>query len=163
MNTSIPKKFLNQERARDPEMFCREYGAEFTDSISAFFSRDSVESCMIQGRHELPPMLSEYCYSAGVDPSGGGPDEFTMAICHREEDHIVQDVVRGWIGDRPNDVVKEASALLKQYRIRQITGDKYAGEWPKQSFADQGIEYRFSDKTASPTSSVFWARQGDLG
>lgn len=149
MNPTVSRQVIDSAYEKDPAVAAAEHGAEFRQDLESFISEAVLGACIIDRRHELPPMTSEYTYSAGVDPSGGGPDEFSLVICHGEDDRIVQDVVRGWKGDRPNDAVKEASDLLKQYRVRQVTGDKYAGEWPKQSFADQGIEYRFSDKTAS--------------
>ena len=84
--------FLEAERARDAEYFEREYAAIFSDSITNAFSREAVEACVIQGRYELPYRRGlPYC--AGVDPSGGGRDEFALSICHREADKVVQDVV----------------------------------------------------------------------
>ena len=148
MNPSISKLFLDSEQKRDPEMFDREYRAIFSDSISSAFSREAVESCIQVGRYELA-YSSDHRYYAAVDPSGGGPDEFALSICHKDGERIVQDVIRGWRTKRPADVVKEAAALLKSFRVRRIVGDKYSGEWVRQAFRDEGIEYEVSKLTAS--------------
>ena len=42
----------------------------------------------------------------------------------------------------PEAVTNEISALLKSYRISQVTGDHYAGEWPRERFRVSGIQYR---------------------
>jgi hypothetical protein len=35
------------------------------------------------------------------------------------------------------------------YRIGHVTGDRYAGEWPREQFRKRGVEYKLSEKTAS--------------
>lgn len=148
MNPAIPQEFLDSERERDPEYFDREYGAIFADNISSAFSREAVEACIVSGRLELP-FRSEFTYFGAVDPSGGGADEFTLSICHREEERTVQDLIRGWRSRRPADVVAEAAGLLKDYQVFSIVGDRYSGEWVRQAFRDQGIEYEVAGQTAS--------------
>ncbi|HNK16656.1 MAG TPA: hypothetical protein PLZ20_18990, partial [Nitrospira sp.] len=39
--------------------------------------------------------------------------------------------------------------VLKQYRISVVTGDRYAGEWPRQAFEKYGIRYAVSSKNRS--------------
>ena len=150
MNPEIAASFLEAERARDPEYFEREYAAIFSDSITTAFSREAVEACVIQGRYELPYRRGlPYC--AGVDPSGGGPDEFALSICHREADKVVQDAVGAWKSRRPADVVAEAAQILKSYRVSAVLGDSYSGEWVRQAFGDHGIRYFVADRSASDT------------
>lgn len=36
MNPSISERFLERERDKDPEAYQREYGAQFSDSISSW-------------------------------------------------------------------------------------------------------------------------------
>ena len=78
----------------------------------------------------------------------------TLAICHRELDgRVVLDAVR----ERkppfsPEDVVQEFAGLIKAYGIRMVTGDKYAGEWPRERFRRAGIAYDVSDK---PKSDIY--------
>jgi hypothetical protein len=49
----------------------------------------------------------------------------------------------------PEGAVEEFSALLKSYRVFTVTGDRYAGEWPREQFRKRGINYRLADKTKS--------------
>jgi hypothetical protein len=74
----------------------------------------------------------------------------TLAIGHREDDVAVLDAIR----ERrppfsPEDVVLEFSALLKSYRISNVTGDRYAGEWPRDRFREHGITYKTAAKPKS--------------
>jgi hypothetical protein len=39
--------------------------------------------------------------------------------------------------------------LLKSYRVTRVTGDRYAGEFPRELFRKCGIEYRCADKAKS--------------
>lgn len=49
----------------------------------------------------------------------------------------------------PDAVVAEMATTLKTYRVDEVTGDRYGGEWPRERFAVQGIRYRPSEKTKS--------------
>ena len=87
---------------------------------------------------------------AFTDPSGGSSDSFTVAVAHREDGVAVVDCVR----ERrppfsPEAVVGEYAALLKQYGVHQVRGDKYAGEWPREQYMKRGVHYWPSDKTKS--------------
>jgi hypothetical protein len=89
-------------------------------------------------------------YFGAWDPSGGSADFMTLAIGHREDDIVVVDALR----ERkppfsPEDVVAEFSELLKSYHISKITGDRYAGEWPRGRFRERGISYEVSAKVKS--------------
>jgi len=148
MNPSIPQAFLANEKERDPEMFDREYAGNFSASIANAFDREAVEACIQYDRRELE-YLSEFRYVAGVDPSGGGADEFALSICHRDGKKVIQDAIRGWRSKRPADVVQEAAKLLKSYKIRTISGDRYSGQWVRQAFLDAGVKYQVSDLTSS--------------
>jgi hypothetical protein len=47
------------------------------------------------------------------------------------------------------EVVGEFATQLRRYRIRKVTGDRYAGEWPAERFRKQGITYTPSEKAKS--------------
>jgi len=147
MNPSVPKSFLANEKERDPEYFDREYGANFSASIGSAYDREYVEDCVHHGRHELP-YVADFRYVAGVDPAGGGPDEFALSICHKDGP-VIQDVIRGWNSTKPADAVEEAAALLRTYNISSVVGDRYSGEWVRQAFMKAGIRYVVSSLTSS--------------
>jgi hypothetical protein len=46
----------------------------------------------------------------------------------------------------PEAVVEEFAAVLKAYGCLEVTGDRYAGEWPRKRFAAHGINYRPADQ-----------------
>jgi hypothetical protein len=98
---------------------------------------------------ELPP-ITGVTYSAFVDPSGGSKDSFTLAIVHRDAESIIVDAMRAIKPPfSPESVVDEFAALLKLYRLSEVTGDRYAGEWPRERFRKAGINYKLSDRAKS--------------
>ncbi len=146
MNPTISKDFLAKEEERDPEMYRREYLAEFSDSIVDFLGVEDIQACVVSGRTELP-YSSQFRYYAFCDPSGGRADSFTLTIAHREDKTIGIDVIRERIPPfNPDEVVSEFAKTLKEYKISRITGDRYSGEWVVKAFRDHGITYMTSKK-----------------
>jgi hypothetical protein len=146
MNPALDPTIVEEAYEDDAESASAEYGGDFRDDISDFVSRDLVEACTVHGRQELLP-ANDLAYFAFVDPSGGSSDSMTLAIAHRSGDIAVLDAIR----ERkppfsPEDVVTEFVALLKTFRIKRVTGDRYAGEWPRERFKLAGIQYDLSEQ-----------------
>ena len=85
-----------------------------------------------------------------MDPSGGGSDSFALAVMHREGKIAVLDAVREVQPPfSPERVVAEFAELLRRYRVTKVYGDRYAGEWPVESFRNHGITFEASAKPKS--------------
>ena len=154
MHPSIDKQFLADEYERDPIAAAAEYGLEWRSDVAAFISREAVEAVVARGVFERPPVLGTI-YRAFVDPSGGSSDSFTLSIAHwdRTANRSVLDVVREVRPPfGPESVVVEFATLLKMYRISQVLGDHYAGEWPREQFRKVGINY---EPSAAPKSQIY--------
>lgn len=85
-----------------------------------------------------------------MDASAGRHDEFAVCVSHVVGDGdskaFVADVVRGRAAPfNPNEVAKEYADLAHAYRITEVTGDNFAGEWVTAAFRDAGIGYKKSD------------------
>ncbi len=121
----------------------------------AAFDPDSIEQCLVVGRKSLPPQ-PDVTYSAFVDMSGGGSDDSTLCIGHTSpDDTIIIDALlnqgtrqKGHTFD-PQQTVEKFAAVLKEYRCHDVTGDKYAGHWPRLAFGKCGILYRVAEFTRS--------------
>jgi hypothetical protein len=147
-NPSLPQAVVDRALERDRAAASAEYLAQFRTDIESFVSHEVVTAC-VGDFFEMAP-LTKFRYSAFVDPSGGSSDSFTLAISHREGDRIFIDAIREVQPPfSPEAVINEFSALLKSYRISQIWGDRYGGEFPRQQFRKLGIEYRCADKNKS--------------
>jgi len=143
MNPTLPQHVVDDAMRDDPEAARAEYGAEFRGDISTFLDAGMIADCTRPKPLELP-VSSGLIYQAFVDPAGGGADEFTLSIGHREGDATVIDLVRGRHGS-PAEIVKEHAAVLNSFRIRAVQGDRYAGRWPRDEFEKHGIRYEVSD------------------
>ena len=89
-------------------------------------------------------------YHGFVDPSGGSIDSAALAVAHAEKDLFILDGV--WERRAPHSpasVVEEFAAILKQYNVRTVVGDRYAGEYPRELFRSRNIAYELSTKTRS--------------
>ena len=152
MNPTVPQSLIDDATAGRPASAAAEYGAEFRTDIEAFVSREVVEACVEFGVFERAPVRHVH-YWAFVDPSGGSSDSMTLAIAHRDGGDTVLDALR----ERrppfsPEAVVAEFSQLMKAYGIRSVTGDRYAGEWPRERFQEHRIKYVPS---AKPKSDIY--------
>jgi len=142
MNPLISQAMIDKELERDPEGAASEWLARFRTDVSAAFSVESLESCTIKGRDELPPSPIIQ-YTGFVDPSGGKNDSFSLAIGHKSEDKAVIDLVRAWDSPfNPKEVTAEISKVLKTYGCLTVTGDRFAAEWPIAEFYEHGITYQ---------------------
>jgi hypothetical protein len=149
INASVPQSVIDAAMEEDQPRAMAEWSAQFRVDVESFVSREAVHLCVALDVHERAPMSSVRYYGF-VDPSGGSADSMTLAVGHREGDVVVLDALR----ERkpafsPEDVVSEFAELLKSYRVTSISGDRYAGEWPKERFRDHGISYEPAQKPKS--------------
>jgi hypothetical protein len=149
MNPSLSEKVVQRAYERDPASAAAEFGSEFRTDVESFISREVVESAVVPDRHELP-RIAGVRYVGFVDPSGGSADDMTLGIAHREGERVVLDCLRAVKPPfSPDAVVNEFAALLKSYGVREVVGDRYGGEWPRERFRANGIDYKTSEKTKS--------------
>lgn len=144
MNPTLGKDYLERMKETDPEGYRAEVLGEYRKGISTFFDPETIAKCVTKGVKERAP--GQFPYFAFVDPSGGKSDAFTWAIGHKEGDKAVVDLVRGRPSPfSPSDVVEEIVSVLRDYGIDEVEGDKYAGEWPQEQFAQRGVTYTECD------------------
>lgn len=149
MNPTIPESLIEQAYSDDPSAAASEYGGQFRSDIEGFLQPEWISRALADGVHELAP-TSSTSYFAFTDPSGGSNDSFTLAIAHNEQGRLILDVCRGRRPPfNPQAVVVEYAELLKRYGLFRVTGDRYAGEWPREAFRQNGIHYDVSERTAS--------------
>jgi hypothetical protein len=147
-NPLLPQSVVDRAMERDRAHATAEFLAQFRSDIESFVSYEVVRACI--GDYIEAAPISGHRYAAFVDPSGGSADSFTMAISHREGERIYIDATREIQPPfSPEAVINEFAALCRAYRVRTIVGDKYAGEFPRELFRKQNIEYRCSGKTKS--------------
>ncbi len=151
MNPTLPHVAIERAYADDRESASAEWGGLFRSDLVQFLADDLIEAATPDGCIERPPELhlangTPIKYRAFVDPSGGRHDAMTLAIAHADGERAVLDAVR--IAHPPFDpqhVVAEFASTLQQYRIRTVTGDRYAAAWVQTQFASHEIAYTPAD------------------
>ncbi len=153
MNPALDPRIVEEAYADDPDAASAEYGAEFRNDLSDFIPRDVVDACTARGLYEIAPAAG-IRYVAFIDPAGGtGGDSMTLAIAHRDGDRAVLDAVREVKPPfSPEQTTADFAALLRAYGIARVTGDRYAGEWPREAMRRCGVEYALSDR---PKSDIY--------
>jgi len=147
MNPTVPESVITKAMERDADYAKAEYLAQFRSDLETFLSREVVEQTVRNSPLQIP-FDKAHKYAAFVDPAGGGKDEFTLAIGHREGDTWIVDLVHGRTGV-PASIVAEYAQTLKTYGLKKITGDRYAGSWPADEFKKHGIDYQPAPKPKS--------------
>jgi hypothetical protein len=150
MNPTVPQAVIDEAYEADPASAASEYGAQWRVDVEQLLTREAVTACLAQGIRERPAQSSVQ-YVGFVDPAGGsGTDAMTLAIAHKDGDAAILDCLR----ERkpvfsPDAVVKEFVSTLKSYHVTRVVGDRWAGEFVREPFRRQGIDYVLSDKAKS--------------
>lgn len=155
MNPTFDAGEVAQAFEDDPAAAAAEYGdhatghVTFRSDVQTFLDPDVVRDAIEAGCHERAPLAGQAAV-AFVDPSGGASDSFTLAIAHTEGERAVLDCVReARVPFSPDAVCKDFAAVAKSYGLASVTGDHYAGEWPRERFAVHGITYQPSERSKS--------------
>ena len=147
MNPTLPQRVVDDAMLDDAARASAEYLAQFRSDIEAFLSLDAVEAAT-RPKNLALPYVSGTRYFGFADPGGGGKDEYTLAIAHRVGNGIVVDRVEGRRGN-PAAITQDFCAILSEYKIQRVQGDRYAGAWVPTEFARHGITYEPAPGTRS--------------
>lgn len=98
-------------------------------------------------------------YHAFVDMSGGSNDDAVLAVGYRD---AAGRGVLARVANQgqpppfdPRTAVERFVAILREYRVGSVTGDRYAGETFRRDFERAGIDYDISDGSKSDLYEAF--------
>ena len=149
MNPTLSESVVKRAYERDPQSAKAEYGGEFRNDVSGFLEMSLIDAAVDYGATVRPPVAG-VCYRAAADPSGGASDSFTLSVCHDEAETAVLDcMVEIKSPFNPTSAVETLAATLKQYRLSEVTGDRYAAGWVPDAFKKVGIRYIQSERDRS--------------
>jgi hypothetical protein len=155
MNPGYSLKVIDRARAEDASSAGAEYDAEFRADLESYVSTEALAAVIVPGRFEIAPQPGRQVY-AFVDPSGGRGDAMTLSGFFSDNGKAVQAFIRTRKPPfNPDEVVREFSELLKTYRVGQVEGDRYSGEWCSSAFTKAGILYKNSERTKSELYAEF--------
>ena len=148
-NPTLPQSVIDAAIRRDPEAARAEWLSEWRSDISDFLDRELVDAAVDAGVVVRPPQSGRR-YVAFADPSGGRGDAFTCAIAHADGDAIVLDCVfEKRAPFDPAVATGEIAALLRNYRVAEVTGDRYAADWVVSAFKNKRVRYHQSERDRS--------------
>jgi hypothetical protein len=149
MNPGLPREEIDQAYLEDPARAAAEFGAEFRQDIEAYIARETLErlvSSEVEQRSPVPGLA----YRAFVDMSGGSSDSAALAIAHQDGIRVILDAaVERKAPHSPESVTEEFAKLLKRYDLSTVTGDAYAGLYPREAFGRHGITYKPAERSKS--------------
>lgn len=136
MNPAVPLQWLEQRRLEDPDLYRREFMAEFVDGTSAFLSSTDVMACQ-RDRGILPPK-DGVSYLAAIDPAFSR-DLFALGIAHREHELVVLDGVWTWHREGFEGTLDQVVAVSERYRVRSMRTDQFSAQAVVEGLARRKI------------------------
>ena len=154
MHPAFLQSTVDEAMERDPQEGMAEYLAEFRSDLSSFVQPEVVDQCTDPVHERLPQRGVGYC--AFVDMSGGSQDSAALAISHCEGKDVVLDLVHEVPAPHsPNAAVAQFVPILRRFQCWSVTGDGYAGEWPRASFQEHGVGYDLAERNKSEIYTAF--------
>jgi hypothetical protein len=147
LNPTFDAKIIERQLAEDRALFAAEYLSEWRDDLATFISRQLLEAAVDTGVIVRPPQEGVQ-YFAFDDPSGGARDSYALGIAHQDprSNDVILDLIREWFAPlNPFQVASEIAALLREYRLTEVTGDDYGKRWVSDGYGQIGITRRKSD------------------
>lgn len=150
MYSGADRQFLDREFQKDPMAFAAEYGGEFRTDLESYIGPEAVEAVTVKGRTVLPykPGRAHYAF---MDPAGGsGGDSLTLAIARCEGNRSVICRIAEWRPPfSPVAAAKEVAAILREYGLGRVRGDRFSGGTWQDLIRQHGIAYDFEERTKS--------------
>jgi hypothetical protein len=143
MNPTYKQSLIDRLLKRDRAKMTAEYMAEFREDIESYLSEEEIDAVVVKGIKSYLPAMGKR-YFAFCDMSGGRKDYFALSIGHNEGERVVIDRTELRKPQDPATVVEEFTMILKSFGLSRVTGDRYAGEWPRSAFGKRGINYEIS-------------------
>ncbi|MGD9544331.1 MAG: hypothetical protein AB7F41_04880 [Methylocystis sp.] len=150
MNSTLKDSWIKRQFDQDPFRAAAEYDAQFRSDLESYVSQEAVMACVSPDCFERP-YIGNARYVAFVDAAGGsGQDAMTMAVAHMERETAVLDLLREVRPPfSPTAVVGQFVETLAAYKIKAVTGDRFAGEFAREQFKLRGIRYDVSERNKS--------------
>jgi hypothetical protein len=117
-----------------------EFSAEFREDIETYLTESEIDAVTEVGMKAHLPVPGTQ-YFAFCDMSGGRKDAFALSIGHNENGVAIIDRIELRKPQDPAKVCDDFTLVLKHFGLSRLSGDRYAGEWPRSAFNKRGINY----------------------
>jgi hypothetical protein len=152
-NPGIDPEWLEDRRREDPDVYAREYLAEWI-SAGAYLDGGEVVRAVRREPRILPP-VGGVRYEGALDPAYS-LDRFAMAIGHRARDGRV--IVDGcWAWHRPghDEVMDTVAELAKAYGVRRLRTDQASPVPIREALKQRGVSVEYAPWTNESKASAF--------
>jgi len=139
MNPLVDQKFLQKEKKRDINNYLREFEAQFSEKLEAFFSYEIIVNALkLAG--DLPYKEGNQYY-AGIDASGlAGRDKFALAIVHNQDNNVFIDRAVTWDIKDGDLIMADIKKIMVIYNVYKVSIDRYARGWVQNALEKIGFE-----------------------
>jgi len=125
MNPNISREWLAQRQLEDPDLYRREFEAEFVDGTSAFLNSTDVLAC--QRQSGILPPADGHSYAGAIDPAFSR-DAFALGIAHREREVVILDGVWTWRREGFEGTLDQVVQVANRYRVKSIRTDQFSAQ-----------------------------------
>ena len=153
MNPSISGEWLEQRRREDPDMYAREFQAEFVDGISAYLSAADVMAC-VRDHPAIRRPEADCSYFGTLDPAFS-VDSFAMAVGHREADVTIVDGIWSWRKQGYENTLDQVKLVASLYGVRSLRTDQHAAEPIREGLEKRGISADYQPWTNQTKADAF--------
>jgi len=136
MNPRLSAKWLAEQELKDPDLYRREYLAQFV-AAGSFLDSVDVLACVARGRGVLAPVQTTH-YSAAIDPAFA-QDNFSLGIAHAEGETVVVDGMWIWHRAGFERTLDEVAEVAKRYRIGSLRTDQFSSQAVIEGLAKRGL------------------------
>ncbi len=156
MNPRISSSFVQKELEKNPSFAKAEYLGLFRDDLQDFLTPEIIDAVILEGVYEIP-YNSNFRFHAFADMSGGRVDDSALSISAKDDKgHITQCCLRVKKSPHnPLQAVKEFAEVLKSYELYEVTGDRYASDFNREAWKNEGIRWINSEKDKSSLYTEF--------
>jgi hypothetical protein len=158
-NSPTMVAFIRSEYDKDEIGAETEYGTQWRTDVRTFLTPEAIDAVTVSERYEVAPprrapeddKIPYFCF---VDTSGGVSDAYALAIAHWDlaRGIAVLDHLSAWEPDpetglfSTTEATKDHAITVKRYGITYVTGDHYAGNWPRERWKDESLQYEVTKR-----------------
>jgi hypothetical protein len=149
MNPKLPQHAIDAALASNAARARAEFNNVWREDLSDFIPLDVLDACTERGVYERPPH-DRVKYFAFADAAGGtGSDSFAFAVAHKEASYVLDAVREHTPRFVPAQVIADLAQLCRNYRITEVSGDKYAVGFHAAEWKAHGIKFVPSERSTS--------------
>jgi hypothetical protein len=160
MNPTLPQSFFDAEKAKDPESFAGEYGAEFLTSGGAYLNYERIQAVIDRGRFELHAGETDGPVAA-LD-AGFVRDASALVIVGHDRndgDRLRLVLARQWKPDRGElgftALLDEVVGICREHGARRVIVDQFCSVPIREYLRRAGLLPEEMTMTAQSKSRVY--------